>query len=258
MRVLLAILFILISCGRNSSHKVTTTLPSQRETHQSPFIPAELDPSETVKIPDLLPTMYYIATEDQVPCKGKYGNANYNGTERSTIKTMEGDVIAEVCTRFAKTLAMEGSAVLKDRGHGTVSVNFSGIVNGEKRFHALERCIYGEGVDRDLCLLPYHTIAADNKAHPVGEIVFVPKAVGLKLPDGSLHEGYFIVRDTGGAFTGIGMQRVDLFTGLDPDFNNVFSRAGFNHHSPTPAFRIKGQSAEIIKDKLHQKFGDLY
>ena len=39
------------------------------------------------------------------------------------------------------------------------------------------------------------------------------KARGIRLPDGTIHDGYFIVRDTGGAFHGIGTLMIDLFTG---------------------------------------------
>jgi hypothetical protein len=57
---------------------------------------------------------------------------------------------------------------------------------------------------------------------------------------------------------GIGAQRVDLFTGLDPDFNNVFLRAGFNHTRPMDAYKVQGESAEFIKQRLKDRFGELY
>ncbi len=217
-----------------------------------------VNPADVKRISDLLPTMYYIADEAKANCKGKYGAVTYTGTERSKVRTMDGRDIATVCTRFYKILMMEGSAILNDRGQGRISVNYSGIVGDEKRFHIVDRCIYGEGVRRDLCLLPYHTLATDNKVHLIGEIIFVPKAVGLTLPDGSRHEGYFIVRDTGKAFQGIGAQRVDMFTGLDPDYSNILQRAGFHHKNPMEAYKVSGPSAGVIKDNLRAKFGELY
>jgi 3D (Asp-Asp-Asp) domain-containing protein len=257
MRLLFLALLLVSACGRSSSAGKKIDIPIGPNPNPR-ITPDEVHEDDMVKIPDLLPTMYYIAKESEVNCKGKYGNATFNGTERTNIREMDGSVIANVCTRFARVLAMEGSAIMKDRGQGEYGVNYAGVVNGEKRFHHLDRCFYGEGVKRDLCLLPYHTIAADLKAHPVGEIVYVPKAVGLLLPDGSTHEGYFIVRDTGRAFEGIGASRVDLFTGLDPDYSNVFQRAGFHHKSPMKAFKIKGPSADLVKEKLRVKFGDIY
>jgi len=202
--------------------------------------------------------MYYVPQEANVECRGSYGNASFNGSERTKILNLDGREIATVCTRFYKFLLMEGTAILNDRGAGKVTVNYGGVIGGVKRYFPVSRCSYGEGVKKNLCLLPYHTVAADNKIHKVGDILYIPKAEGLVMPDGTLHDGFFIVRDTGSAFNGIGPQRVDLFTGIDPDFNNVFSRAGFNHKKPLPAFKVLGDSAERIKDRLKDRFGVLY
>lgn len=261
MHLLLIAVLALTSCGKSESSD-NKTLPPQEEERTIPTVPAEppvdVDPADVVKINDLLPTMYYTAEEDKVACKGKYGSTTYNGTEKSKIRDVEGKTIATVCTRFYRVLLMEGSAILKDRGEGKVGVNYSLKIGEDRRYHKLGRCALGEGVKRDLCLLPYHTLASDNTIHAIGEIIYIPGAVGLQLPDGTLHDGYFIVRDTGSAFTGIGAQRVDMFTGLDPDNDNVFSRAGFHHKKPMGAFKINGNSAELVKEKLKLKFGDLY
>lgn len=220
--------------------------------------PPEIDERDLSRLPDILPTMYYIPREVDVNCKGGYGRNTYIGNERTTILSTEGDVIANVCKRFERTLLMEGSAILRDRGQGEVAINYGGKIRGQHRYYHLDRCKYGEGVRRNLCLLPYHTIAADNKVHKINEIIFVPAAKGIRLPDGTTHEGYFVVRDTGGAFNGIGSERVDMFTGTDPDFQNAFQKAGFHHKRPLDAFKIKGNSAEIVREKLRERFGEIY
>lgn len=219
-----------------------------------------LNPADVKAIDSLLPTMYYTAMEKDIPCTGKYGRSGpiYKGSEKSKIVDKAGNLIETVCTRFFRVLNMEGSAILKDRGQGEVAVNYSGVVGGVRRFHKLGKCIYGEGIKPDLCLLPYHTLATDNKVHKIGDIIYMPKAEGLHLPDGSVHEGFFIVRDTGGAFVGIGAKRVDMFTGTDPDHDNVFLKAGFHHKEPTEAYKIEGPSADIIRERLQAKFGNLY
>lgn len=205
------------------------------------------------KIPDLLPTTYYLAFESRTSCSGMYRGVDYKGDEVSEVLTPNNEVLAQVCTRFLKVLMMEGSGVLKDRGQGTVTVNWAG--NG--RFRVLDRCTYGEGT-KDYCLLPFYTIAADLKVHKPGEILYVPAAKGLKLPDGTTHLGFFEVRDTGSAFVGIGAQRVDLFIAEQDDSNNVFRDAGFHHKNPTPAFRVTGESAIRAKNLLKEKFKTLY
>lgn len=264
MRVLFLSFLILISCGKDSS-KSSTKLPPQRDEVNPPTPTPVPTPAPDVvleidmlKIPDLLPTMYYTAQEDKTSCQGKYGGTLYDGSERSNIISVQEKLIATVCTRFYRVLLMEGSAILKDRGQGKISVNYGGVINGERRYHLLDRCIFGEGVRKNLCLLPYHTLATDNKVHKIGDIIYIPKVVGLRLPDGSLHEGFFIVRDTGSAFNGIGAQRVDMFTGLDPDYANAFQAAGFHHKKEVQAFKIKGESADLIKEKLEEKFGGIY
>jgi len=249
MRMLLMILAL--SCGIESFAK---SQPSRKI-----FTPPEdIDLRDMSRLPDILPTMYYTPSEADVSCKGRYGRVTYKGHERATIRTPEGSVIATVCKRFERTLLMEGSAILKDRGEGKLAVNYGGKVRGEHRYYYLDRCKFGEGVRRDLCLLPYHTLAADNKIHKVDEIVYVPEAKGILLPDGTRHEGFFIVRDTGGAFTGIGSERVDMFTGTDPDFDNAFKKAGFHHKRPMDAFKIKGESAELVRQKLRERFQEIY
>lgn len=251
-------LILLFACGKKESSNSPMTRMPERQTPNAEVDPQGVDPDDVVEIADLLPTMYYAPQEKEVSCKGSYGGSIYNGTEETKLMTLKGETIAVVCTRFYRFLLMEGTGILKNRGNGEIRVNYGGKVNGQIRYHVLGRCTLGEGVRKDLCLLPYHTIAADNKVHKIGDIIYVPKAEGLKLPDGSIHNGYFIVRDTGGAFNGVGAQRVDLFTGMDPDYDNVFLRAGFHHKKPMKAFKISGESASYIKSLLKNQFGDLY
>ena len=219
-------------------------------------LPSQVNPVDSQKISSLLPTTYFLPQEKNISCVGQYGGNGtvYTGKEKSQILELDGSLIATVCTRFYRYLTMEGSAVLKNQ----IAINYSGVVGNQKRFHALDRCAFGEGTRKDLCLLPYHSLAADNKVHKIGDVIYIPKADGIVLPDGSIHEGFFIVRDTGGAFTGVGGQRVDMFTGTDPDNNNKFREAGFERTRPLEAFKINGASAEAIKLRLKDKFEELY
>ena len=217
----------------------------------SAFASEETTQSDMTQIADLLPTTYYLAQEDKISCKGKYRDQIFDGTETSEIKDPDDAVIATVCTRYYRFLTMEGSGLLKDRGQGKVTVNWA----GKFRFKKQNRCKLGHGISPRDCLLSHHTIAADPKVHKVGDIIYIPDAVGIQLPNGSIHNGYFIVLDTGGAFVGIGQQRVDLFVGLQNDNKNVFKDKGFHHKKPIKAYKVTGQKWHDAFKLLKNKFG---
>jgi 3D (Asp-Asp-Asp) domain-containing protein len=54
------------------------------------------------------------------------------------------------------------------------------------------------------------TAAVDRTLIPKGSVLFIKETVGLLMPDGSRHDGYWYASDTGGAIKG---QRIDLYTG---------------------------------------------
>ena len=60
-------------------------------------------------------------------------------------------------------------------------------------------------------LVPMRTVAVDPKVTPRHSILFIKATVGMKMPDGSVHDGYWYASDVGGAIKG---QRIDLFTGM--------------------------------------------
>ena len=54
------------------------------------------------------------------------------------------------------------------------------------------------------------TVAVDKRLIPKRSVLFIKETVGMKMPDGSVHDGYWYASDTGGAIKG---QRIDLYTG---------------------------------------------
>jgi 3D (Asp-Asp-Asp) domain-containing protein len=54
------------------------------------------------------------------------------------------------------------------------------------------------------------TVAVDKNLIPKRSVLFIKETVGLKMPDGSVHDGYWYASDVGGAIKG---RRIDLFTG---------------------------------------------
>lgn len=45
-------------------------------------------------------------------------------------------------------------------------------------------------------LVPYRTVAVNPKDILTGSILFIPQAVGIRLPNGTYHDGYFLAHDT--------------------------------------------------------------
>ncbi len=54
------------------------------------------------------------------------------------------------------------------------------------------------------------TVAVDKTLIPRRSVLFIKETVGLRMPDGSKHDGYWYASDVGGAIKG---KRIDLFTG---------------------------------------------
>jgi 3D (Asp-Asp-Asp) domain-containing protein len=60
-------------------------------------------------------------------------------------------------------------------------------------------------------LAAMRTVAVDPKVFPRHSVLFIKETVGLKMPDGTIHDGFWYASDVGGAIKG---QRIDLFTGF--------------------------------------------
>ena len=108
---------------------------------------------------------------------------------------------------FAWHLRMEGSGRLLD---GRV-INYTG------------KCKYGYGtcfeeLDHDThpygrgagqrALVPFKSVAVDPRFIPIGETLYIPEFDGMRLPDGSVHDGCVRADDTGG---GIKKHKMDFF-----------------------------------------------
>ena len=59
-------------------------------------------------------------------------------------------------------------------------------------------------------VVPMRTLAVDKAIIPRRTVVFIKETVGLRMPDGQAHDGYWYASDVGGAIKG---QRIDLYTG---------------------------------------------
>ena len=58
--------------------------------------------------------------------------------------------------------------------------------------------------------IPMRTRAVDPRYIPRRTRLSIPETVGMRRPDGTVHDGYWYASDTGGAIKG---QKIDLYTG---------------------------------------------
>lgn len=58
--------------------------------------------------------------------------------------------------------------------------------------------------------IPMRTMAVDPRYIPRRTRLFIPETVGMRMPDGTVHDGYWYASDTGGAIKG---QKIDFYTG---------------------------------------------
>jgi 3D (Asp-Asp-Asp) domain-containing protein len=72
---------------------------------------------------------------------------------------------------------------------------------------------------------PMRTLAVDPTLIPRRTIVFIKETVGMALPGGGTHDGYWYASDIGGAIKG---KRVDLFTGMNAGSMRQFLARGLS------------------------------
>jgi 3D (Asp-Asp-Asp) domain-containing protein len=68
-------------------------------------------------------------------------------------------------------------------------------------------------------LAPMRTVAVDPSVFPRHSVLFIKETVGMKLPDGTAHDGFWYASDVGRAIKGL---RVDLFTGVTAQSMQAF------------------------------------
>jgi len=79
-------------------------------------------------------------------------------------------------------------------------------------------------------------------------VIFVPAAVGVSLPDGTKHDGFFVVRDRGGHI--LGENRFDFYSGFTfwASSHNFLMKLGFaDKRTRLPFFKIQGSRVNKVK-----------
>ncbi len=216
------------SCGRSTKENDSA--------NDNVYVPLSLEQAQKL----ITPTIYYIPQHDGV-------NANCSANDVKAMKDKSGKVLANVCPSFLKFCILQGTCKVLV-GQSFILLHYSQVLNGDYLFTKVNEgvCRYGYGTKK-ACVDPFYSVAADLSIYKAGTVIFIPSVVGLLMPDGSFHNGYFIVRDSGQAIKGYG--RFDFFTGftsLDKN-QNPLSRAGLAWKGTNLAyFIVVGPEAEQI------------
>jgi 3D (Asp-Asp-Asp) domain-containing protein len=110
--------------------------------------------------------------------------------------------------------ATEGSG--QDSGDAVLSAEQQGHMDGDADWTARANLYHagGGGATGNDSLgcrpIAMRTIATDPRYIPRRTRVFIRETVGMRMADGSTHDGYWYASDTGGAIRG---QKIDLYTG---------------------------------------------
>ncbi len=109
---------------------------------------------------------------------------------------------------------------------------------------------YGEG-SADYQLVPYRSLAVDPQTIPVGSVLYIPAARGVKvtLPDGRnlTHDGYFFAADEG---FGINKNHIDVFIGVSN--HNPFAFVTSDKNGTLAAYVIKDPAIVRRLRALHR------
>jgi 3D (Asp-Asp-Asp) domain-containing protein len=184
------------------------------------------------------------------------------------LRSTAGSVLARVAKRDWCKGAIEGTIILDSDGQ-SYTYNYAGRGRAQqvdcspyvaKRLRAQSwvaalgrsrwakvNAPYGLGVN-GYKLVPFRTIAVDPTLIPIGTVLYIPAAKGVKVVNASgneeIHDGYFFAADTGGAVKG---NHIDVFTGVSS--NRTFD---FITSTENGLFEASIVDDAEMKDKLRR------
>jgi 3D (Asp-Asp-Asp) domain-containing protein len=198
-------------------------------------------------------TIYYVETfsaKDMSRC---------SESEKINLLDRANHIFARACKKVFDSCLMEGTCLVTLQNKLRM-LNVDGVVNNIHRFRDItnNECTYGRGASADqmtsyksMCVDPFYSVAADLNIYNLGDVIYLPVVRGTVLPDGSIHDGYFIVRDNGGGIKGHG--RFDFFTGFFTNENakNPFINLKLNGLQTFPEYFLveDEKAAEIRKQR---------
>ncbi len=214
--------FIVANAADSHFNSQTNLEESFTEESQAELLLVE--DSELQELGAFRPSFYWIALEkkESAPKKNK-------------LLDRRGRVLAKVTDAFFKELKMEGTGLLRNKKlinfdtrvklpDGTTQIRWR-LCGPEAPFG------YGYG---NTPLKPFRSVAVDPTVVPLGTKLYIPAAKGVKLPDGTVHDGVFFADDIGSMIID---RKIDFFTSFG-DQSKVFQEQGMPHGKMIQVFKI--------------------
>ncbi|MHA1564248.1 MAG: 3D domain-containing protein [Alphaproteobacteria bacterium] len=154
-------------------------------------------------------SFYYLALE-----------SDYRAGNNAAFRNIRGHVLYQASREFVEAASIEGSAKLNN---GQI-LNYRSRVGKEVRWMRVD-APYGIG-STGCALVPMRSAAVDPEVIRVGSKLLIAETRGIRLPDGSLHDGIWEAVDIGTSIKG---KRIDLFTGEGIGSMEVPRGSGLNH-----------------------------
>lgn len=129
---------------------------------------------------------------------------------------VSGEPVPYQAVLAADAAAGAASETANDSSETALSAEQQDLMSGDPDWRASARLYHagGGGATGNDSLgcrpIPMRTVAVDPRVIPRRTKLFIRETVGLRLADGSIHDGYWYASDTGGAIKGA---KVDLYTG---------------------------------------------
>ncbi len=240
--ILISLLSIIVSCGSGPEKEARSA--------KRGYIRKVLTEQEKQTLATT--TLYYVETFSESDVK------NCDEAMKISMIDRDGKLLVRTCKRVHDSCLMEGTCLVSINSKMQM-LNVDGKVANTRRFRNITNniCRYGRGASSDqkisyknMCVDPFYSVAADLKIYNLGDVIYLPMVKGTVLPNGEVHDGYFIVRDSGGNISGRG--RFDFFTGFfttkHPE--NPFTKIKLNGLQIFPEyFLVDGAEADRVRDE---------